>query len=225
MPSCPVPYCGCILITLWPVIGWLLDVCCWSPVGPQWKPLRYDFFRGLWLQRRIESIILSAWVILSMHTESMVLREWYSQSRWYSQCVPQHALRVSILSAPHAEVHAESISMRWEYHTLSVILSACTESVTHAESMILLAYHISKMRRINGYREASYGWQNKVVSSVVCLRFNFIFYESNLNYKWCFNACEISKIRISERYFLPFGITERYFLPKNCPHHFYTYNT
>ncbi len=60
----------------------------------------------------------------------------------------QRELRVSIHSAPHSEVHAESISMRWEYHTLSVTLLACAESVTHAESMILLAweYHTVSAR-------------------------------------------------------------------------------
>ncbi len=77
------------------------------------------------------------------------LRVWYSQRMlrvwWYSQrmlilsvCTSACAAS-NILSAPHAEAHAESISMRWEYHTLSIILSACAESITHAESIILSA--------------------------------------------------------------------------------------
>ncbi len=56
-----------------------------------------------------------------------------------------------IVSVLHAEVHAESISMRWEYH-ISVILSACS-----AESMILSAPTIHPPK-VKAYVEVFIFW-------------------------------------------------------------------
>ncbi len=52
---------------------------------------------------------------------------WYSQRMLILSACASACTEGIILSAPHAEAHAESISMRWEYHTLSIILSACAE--------------------------------------------------------------------------------------------------
>ncbi len=67
------------------------------------------------------------------------------------------------------------------------------------------ARNLLQIRRIDGEREASYGWQKRSsfeckILREICLRFCFKiqFYESNLIYKWYFNACEISKIGLGK---------------------------
>ncbi len=75
-------------------------------------------------------------MILSAHDESMTLWVWYSQRMLIFSAGASACGTESMILPAHAEAHAESISMRWEYHTLSIILPACAESISHAESMI-----------------------------------------------------------------------------------------
>ncbi len=107
---------------------------CTRPQTPscKWKPLLYDFWRGLWFQR-----LRWEYDTLSMCWEYQIL----------SPCWEQCSADSMILSAPPTEsmilsAHADSIILS-VLPIDSMIPSACAESIIlsvhHAESMILLA--------------------------------------------------------------------------------------
>ncbi len=98
----------------------------------------YSNAEGMILSACAESMTLSCWEyhIFSVSDTLSTCWEYYVESMILLACASACSAESMILSV-HAEAHAESISMRWEYHTLCVILPAYSERINHADSMIL----------------------------------------------------------------------------------------
>ncbi len=105
--------------------------------------VRWEYHSRWEYEYHFESIIVSAcgWDSYSMlrvlYSQCILRLWWYSQRMLILLACASSCAESIILSALHTEAYAESISVCWDYHTLCIILSACAESISYAESMIL----------------------------------------------------------------------------------------